>query len=313
MYPAPPILIIAYRRAETTKKVLEAIQNSKTRRLYVALNAPSPDRLDEKIKCEAVRKLFEEMHWKCKITFLNHDKHLSAKESITKAITWFFEFENSGIILEDDCVPSASFFSFAGEMLFKYEGDKRIGMISGNNFQFNHLRGEASYYFSRYCNIWGWATWRDRWTSYDSSMRLWPSCKSSVINELDGYLEKLYWAKIFERTYDGFIDTWDYQWLFANWVNHRISLVPQVNMVTNIGFGRDAHHTNNLTCAANMIACDIALPICHTNSFIPNRQADKYTFKKIYLPTIKSLIRILVKILRKYFKKIGEYLKQKTT
>jgi len=290
-----PVLIIAYRRKDTTRKVLEAVRAARPKRIYVACNAPRPDQPLEAVECAAVRNLFNEIDWPCEIQRLFRTEHLRARESISSAITWFFNHELKGIILEDDCVPSSSFFQFCDELLDRYENDQRVGMISGNNFQFGKRRGEASYYFSRYCHIWGWATWRDRWTVYDPGMHLWPKCREQVLIEMNNPLQRIYWAKIFDRTYGGKIDTWDYQWLFSNWINHRVSVMPQVNMVSNIGFGEQAHHTRNVTRAANIPQLEMAFPLLHPSTFLPHKGADSYTFFSHYLPRIPAIVRFILK------------------
>ncbi len=289
-----PILIIAYRREETTRKVLEAVRAVRPERLYVACNAPQPDRPAEAGQCDAVRRLFDAPDWPCEVHRLFRDEHLCARDSISGAISWFFEHEPQGIILEDDCVPSASFFHFAQELLERYADDRRVGMISGDNFQYGQRRGEASYYFSRYCHIWGWATWRDRWASYDAAMHLWPAYRDRVLDSLGGRLECAYWGRILDRTHAGLIDTWDYQWLFANWLQHRVNVIPQINLVSNIGFGEQAHHTRNLTRAANMAAGELGFPLAHPQAFLPDQEADRYTFKESYLPSPQAVVRKLM-------------------
>lgn len=294
-----PVLIIAYRREDTTRKVLEVVRAARPERLYVACNAPRPGRPAEVEQCAMVRRLFDAVDWPCEVHRLFRDKHLCARDSISGAISWFFEHEPQGIILEDDCVPSPSFFRFAGELLDRYADDRRVGMISGDNFQYGQRRGEDSYYFSRYCHIWGWATWRDRWASYDATLSLWPKYRSLVLSRLDGVLERAYWAKLLDRTHRGKVDTWDYQWQFANWLNHWVNVIPQTNLVTNIGFGEQAHHTRNLTRAANMVAEQLAFPLTHPETFLPDRRADRYTFRNSYLPGLDSVVRGMLKRLKK--------------
>lgn len=286
-----PVLIIAYRRQDTTRKVLDILRQAKPQRLYVACNAPCPDRPEEMLQCEEVRSLFNEPGLASEVRCLFREKHLSARESISGAISWFFEHEQQGIILEDDCVPSLSFFRFAEELLNRYADDQRVGMISGNNFQFGLRRGEASYYFSQYCHIWGWATWRDRWATYDVTMHLWPELCEEVLGGLESTLQRAYWGNIFDRTYSANIDTWDYQWLFSNWINHRINVVPQENMVSNIGFGSQASHTRNLTRVANLPVHELHFPLQHPNVCLPDREADRYTFKACYQPSLSGMVR----------------------
>lgn len=279
------VLIIAYRREETTRLVLQAVRQARPQRLYIACNAPRPEKNEEAGQCHAVRQLFDGVDWPCEVHRLFREQHLCARDSIAGAISWFFETETMGIILEDDCVPAGSFFKFAESLLRKYADDKRVGMISGNNFQYGRRYGNDSYYWSHYCHIWGWATWKDRWTDYDASMKDWCVHGNNVLNQLQNPLERRYWQIIFKRTHDGEIDTWDYQWLFCNWLNHRLNIVPQQNLVKNIGFGEQAHHTKTHTRAADMDTAEIEFPLRHPSAFIACTEADSYTFWSGYLLT----------------------------
>jgi len=303
---ATPVLIIAYRRVQTTRKVLDAVRLAQPKRLYVALNACRLGNQTEQAQCDEVRKLFESIDWPCEVQQLVRIEHLSARESISGAITWFFETEKHGIILEDDCVPSQGFFRFAEELLERYADDKRIGMISGNNFQFGRRRGLASYYFSRYSHIWGWATWRDRWISRDATMKAWPENSKQLLNELKSPLQRLYWNWIFQRTYLGLVDTWDYQWLFSNWINNRLTILPQVNLVANVGFDQLAHNTHNISPAANIEAKDLSFPLIHPEVFLSNRAADDYTFNKIYVPPAVATPRVVWVIITKALVKVSK-------
>ncbi len=292
-----PVLIIAFRREDTTRRVLEAVRLVKPSRLYVACNAPRPGNTAEQEQCAAVRRLFEMQDWPCEVHRLFREQHLSARDSISGAISWFFEQEPQGIILEDDCVPSPSFFRFAEELLNRYANDLRIGMISGDNFQFGRRRGEASYYFSRYSHIWGWATWRNRWTDYELNMESWPDHRLRVLKNLDGVVHRRYWGFIMDRTYAGLIDTWDYQWVYTNWLHNRVSVMPQVNLVSNIGFGNMAHHTHRITRDANIPALEMNFPLRHPDKFLPDPDADRYTFRKSYLPGLGGMARYVLRMI----------------
>ena len=136
---------------------------------------------------------------------------------MSTAIDWFFENENEGIILEDDCLPADSFFYFCDQMLKRYRQDTRINLITGTNLQNGIIRGEGSYYFSDYSNIWGWASWKRTWTNYD------PALTNYTADDAAAQLKNVFsddfllaeWLKIFNRLKAGEIDTWDYQLNFV--------------------------------------------------------------------------------------------------
>jgi hypothetical protein len=134
----------------------------KPRQLFVAADGPRPEIDGEYDKCDKVRSIVDSINWECEIKTLFRESNLGCRKAVSNAISWFFQSVEEGIILEDDCLPSPSFFfTFCAEMLQRYRHDEKIMMISGNNFQNGIRRGNASYYFSQIPNIWGWATWKN--------------------------------------------------------------------------------------------------------------------------------------------------------
>ena len=164
---------------------------------------------------------------------------------MAKSITWGFENCERLIILEDDCVPDASFFPYCRALLDRYADENRVMTVSGNSYPTSGFNG-YSYRFSKYPLIWGWASWRRAWQHYDLDMRQWHdlAVQQSVLNEFtDCAAERNYWQDIFDRQSVGQINTWDYSWTFACWLNRGLTILPRRNLVSNIGFGHDATHT----------------------------------------------------------------------
>ena len=240
-----PVLFMIFNRPDTTQKVFNAIRQAKPKQLFIAADGPREGTEGEKEKCEQARKVIEQVDWNCEVKTLFRDKNLGCKIADTFAIDWFFENVDEGIILEDDCLPSQSFFWFCQELLEYYRADTRIMMISGNNFQFGKVRGEGSYYFSKYAHLWGWATWRRAWRYYDVDMKSFEKFKieSQINNIFRIKQQQKYWTKIFQSVYDGKIDTWCYQWAYTCFINNGLCIMPNVNLVSNIGFGADSTHT----------------------------------------------------------------------
>ena len=166
-----PVLLIIFNRPDTTARVFEAIRAARPTELYIAADAPRENRSEDKRLCEEAKKITEKIDWPCEVHRLYQEKNLGCKRGPIASITWFFENVEAGIILEDDCVPHPSFFAFCSELLEKYADDKRIMHVSGNNFQFGKMRGDASYFFSEYTLSWGWATWRRAWQRFAHRIR----------------------------------------------------------------------------------------------------------------------------------------------
>lgn len=285
------VLFLTYRRYQTAERVFEAIRQAQPPRLYFASNAPNPEKDGEDQRVAKVRSLTERIDWPCELKARFLDEHLSVKYSIPSSIDWFFEHEEEGIILEDDCLPSKSFFPYCDELLKYYRDNPTIMMISGDNFQDGIRRGNSSYYFSKHCHIWGWATWRRAWQNYDVDMEDWPQMKRtkwlrSLFPEL---ASRLYWTRIFQQVYENKIDTWDYQWEYACWRNQGLSCMPNANLVSNIGFGSDSNFTKNENSKlADMDIDEIIFPIIHPENISIENTADKHTARNVYNIDIKK-------------------------
>ncbi len=280
-----PVLFLVFNRPSATRKVFETIRSAKPRKLYVAADGPRKDKDGESERSAAVRKIATNVDWDCDVKTLFREENLGCKAAVSGAITWFFQNEAEGIILEDDCVPNRTFFTFCEELLERYRDNDQIAMISGNNFQSGNNRTEHSYYFSRYTHIWGWATWRRSWQYWDGKLSTWPEMKKNgmlrKISEGNKALEK-YWSSIFDYYYDGKIDTWDYPWLYSCWLNGKLSILPSVNLVSNIGFGEGATHTKITDVASNISREEMGDPLIHPYSIVRHKEADNYTEKHHY-------------------------------
>ena len=173
------LLFLVFNRPDTTTQVFKKIRQAKPPRLYVASDGPRDGNSDDKKKVTKVREIATKVDWPCEVKTLFRDKNLGCKKGVSTAITWFFEHEEQGIILEDDCVPNLDFFTFCENLLQRYDKDERISTITGNNFQDGKWRGNASYYFSKYNHCWGWATWRRSWKNYDGDIKFWSKWSNS--------------------------------------------------------------------------------------------------------------------------------------
>src|SRR5258708_10442639 len=244
------VLLIIFNRPETTKLVFEAIRTAKPSRLYIAADGPRKNVLSDRENCNAARKIVEHMDWDCKVETRFSDKNLNCGVAPASAFTWFFQHEEEGIILEDDCLPSQSFFWFCQELLERYRHDTRVMHVGGNNFLNGWQKdGDYSYYFSRSGYVWGWATWKRAWKKFDYKIEGYPKAK---LNGFFRYyflnpIEKMYRLRKFNKTIVGneYVNWWDYQWDFARYSNSGLAIVPNVNLVKNIGFGESDTHTIN--------------------------------------------------------------------
>lgn len=291
-----PVVFIIFNRPDTTERVFAEIAKAKPPKLLVVGDGVRASRAGEADKVAAARAIIDRVDWDCEVLTNYSDSNLGCRVRVSSGIDWAFEQVEEAIILEDDCLPHPTFFRFCEELLERYRDDERIGMISGDNFQFGQKRTDASYYFSRYNHIWGWASWRRAWKHYDSEAGVWPTLRDG--DWLDGLVgnlsEKKYWIDVFQAVYEGRIDTWDYQWTLASWVQGMVAILPNTNLISNIGFGGDATHTRSASIYSDMKVNSMNFPLSHPVVFLPNHVADADTARHMFNKSL--LLRILQKI-----------------
>lgn len=274
-----PILFLIYNRPDTTKMVFEKIREIKPSKLFIAADGPRHHKVGEKEKCDAVRQLvLDGVDWACEVKTLFRNENLGCGKAVSSAITWFFDNAEEGIILEDDTLPDKSFFTFCETLLEKYRHVDAVKMISGNNFQRGRQRSDGSYYFSAYSHIWGWATWKRTWEVYNFDL------DNFTDDEFDSCLDyyfktkkiKTHWRSVFERVRKNEIDTWDYQLLFSIWKKRGNSILPNQNLVTNIGFGEQATHTTDVKSFSANLPVNHITEIIHPSVIEINKKADLF-------------------------------------
>lgn len=252
MQTSTPILFLIFNRPQHTRKVFGQIRKARPARLYVCADGPRPNVAEDAENCRLARKVIEGVDWDCSVKTLFRDTNAGCRQAVKSGIDWFFQHEDAGIILEDDCLPDLSFFPFCAEMLKKYADDERIMHISGFNPAEQACRGaEASYVWSKFSFVWGWATWRRAWKRYDDSFwnweRHWCKSNSPLANLVGDKTACRYMLDKFRRTRDGEIDTWDYAWFYSVVVNGGWCINAASSLVANIGFDETATHTNHFS------------------------------------------------------------------
>ena len=279
------VLFLVFNRLDTTKQVFQAIRQAKPPRLYVASDGARLSKEGEAHKVKEVRDyIIRNIDWDCEVNTLLRDKNLGCKYAVSGAISWFFENEEQGIILEDDCLPSQSFFWYCEQLLNHYAHDMRIGQISGTNNLGVFNSDNVDYFFSNYGSIWGWASWRRAWNAYDIDMNTWKRVQRSgaLYRNFCNKNEIKRRSYFFEKTYRGDIQTWDFQWIFARLVNRFLVVIPSKNLVKNIGFINDSTHTSfSESNLSEIQSHEITLPVSHhPNTFLPNVQFEAILHKK---------------------------------
>lgn len=278
-----PILFLIYNRPEITTRTFLAIRKLKPKNLFIAADGPKSGDIKNMEKCDRTRRTTEKIDWECDIKRLYRDKHIGLKGAVYEAITWFFNNVNEGIILEDDCLISEPFVNFCQEMLSKYRNNPKVMHIGGSNFLPKEMHRKDGYYFSKYDNVWGWATWSRAWKKMDYQMKNWHKfVKSEKFRDiLPNRWEVKYWQVLANAVISGRINSWAYRWQFTIWENGGTSISPGVNLVENIGLAFRGTHINT-----NVKKLDVKTETIDKNLMLLgddySNTADEYVRRHIY-------------------------------
>ncbi len=274
--PCAPVLIHLFNRPNMVVDLMQQIREAKPKKLYISSDWAREEKPGEADLVNEIRTLaLKQVDWDCEVKTLFQDKNLGTRYAMMAGITWFFEHEEEGIILEEDCLPNQSFFRFCTELLAYHRHDPRIMHITGTNQQFGNKIGTGSYYYSNFPSIWGWASWRRVWEKYDPKMELFPEF------EAEGMIENVFFDPVIiadlkqglRLTYEDKNMTWDHHLGFAIAINNGLCIVPNVNLVGNIGVKKIGERQLE-SVVGNIPKVEITEPIIHPEFYIANKAAD---------------------------------------
>ncbi len=242
-----PVVLLIFNRPDLTAQVFQAVRQARPAKLFVVADGPRSSRPEDAEKCAMTRAILNQIDWDCEVKTCFSETNLGCKNRVSSGLDWVFEMVEEAIILEDDCVPHPTFFRFCDELLAYYRCDRRVMVVAGNNFQVGRKRTNDSYYFSRYNHCWGWATWKRAWSYYDNDMKLWPTMREqNWLQDILGDRKAVKtWRSIFQSVYENSVNSWALRWTLSCWLQSGLTVLPNVNLVSNIGFGTDASHTTD--------------------------------------------------------------------
>lgn len=289
-----PVAVIVFNRPELTARVLQRLAAVRPRRLYVIADGPRARIAGDDARVAEVAALFDRLPWSCQVVRQSAAENLGCRRRVASGLDWLFAEVPRAIILEDDCLPAESFFPYCEELLTRYESHERVASVCGMTHDLPGASLPESYRFSRYCFIWGWATWRRAWERYDPAMT--PLADGTI----DGILRdifpqwraRLYWKTILRRCQRGMLDTWDYPWLLSCWKHGMVHAVPGVSMVENIGIGAEATHTTTNPYAACLVS-NLEFPLRHPRDIEPDAVLDDSIEDRIFSRSLAHRARWL--------------------
>jgi hypothetical protein len=297
-----PILFIIFNRPFETKRVFDSIRKAKPKELYVAADGPRLNNIKDIENSKLTREIVKNIDWHCNVNYLFREDNLGCKVAVSNAINWFFENVEEGIIIEDDCLPNDSFYKFCSILLEKYRLDIEVMHIGGTNFQNHNSDSNDSYYFSRITHVWGWATWKSAWKKYDQLLIDFNETNLKNIFKKNKFNREsfTYFLKAFKNVKENKLDTWDYQWTYTVWKENGLAIIPNVNLVSNIGFNTNSTHTIDGGEIYGNLKTNNFEKIVHPILKEVNINADNYTFEKWFVkrPLVNRLINKIYKILK---------------
>lgn len=281
-----PVLLLIFNRPDKVRELIASLEKIKPKKIYISADGPRSHIPSDKNNCEEARKIAINLSWECQIYTNFSNENLGCMSGPVKGISWFFSNEEMGIILEDDCIPTNSFFSFTTELLEKYKDNERVMHINGTSFitpeQANSCN--STYYFSAITFVWGWASWRRAWQHFDIKMSEIMETENKLIQNKIFIQNKhrRFWVNLFKHVKNKpQLGIWDAQWAFTVMSQNGINITPTKNLIENIGFGNDATHTTERFPHASK-SYSFSTETVHPNNTAINRQLDEIIMDKVF-------------------------------
>jgi hypothetical protein len=305
-----PILLITFNRPTHTRQVWEEIKKQHPSKMYIFQDGIREGYDSDYQKCKEVRDIFaESLDWDCELKTFYSEKNWGCGPGPATAISWFFQNEERGIIMEDDCLPSSSLFQFYADLLEQYKLDNRISLITANNLELCWKSKKSSYIFATVgaATMGSWASWARAWRHFDYNIPSWESksSKELIKTHLKNKHYFNYYASIFDSNYNSNqTHIWDYQWFYARILQNTVSIVATQNQLSNIGFDQDGTHTKNPDDRiARLPIFNIQFPL-RSHRLKIDRLFDWVVFNRYYNPKKKSFLkRIILKTIEYIYKR----------
>jgi hypothetical protein len=295
--------MLVFNRPEHTARVFAAVRRARPETLYVVADGPRPDRPGEAEACARTRAVFDGVDWPCDVVRIFSDGNMGCRDRVVSGITEVFGQVDRCIFLEDDCVPDPTFVPYCEDLLERYATDERVMAISGDGFTsaVGNMRFPHSYYFTRFVHVWGWATWRRAWKHNGAAAARWPEVRNSgfLRKVLGSWEAALYWKLWLEQCFDRRINTWDIPWVFACWLADGLSICPDRNLVSNIGFDGTGTHTTGRSPLAGLATTPMDFPLRHPGAVVRHRAADEWTQRYCYTGSLRQRWKRVVRYVKR--------------
>lgn len=239
------VLCLFFNRPDNFMQVFEQVRKARPAKLFLYQDGPRNGK-DDMPGILACRQIADSIDWECEVHRKYLEKNQGCDPSEYFSQKWMFSYVNKGIILEDDDVPSLSFFAFCKELLDKYENDERITMISGINYQEQTNYCPDDYFFTDDVAIWGWATWKRVIDKWDQTYSFLDDSYAMLLmkNYLDFHHQRKEFIPSMNRHRSKGLPYYETILSANHFLSNGLAIVPQKNMITNIGMSANSTHFN---------------------------------------------------------------------
>lgn len=292
-----PVLVLAFNRADHVMEAMKSIREYKPQRLYLECDGPREERDGENEAVEVTRKtMLAAVDWPCEVKTLFRTKNLGCAHAVFDAISWFFEHEEYGIIIEDDVIVSQDFFRLCEELLPRYANEDRVMEISARNQSYRRDINNT-YVYAQCYHCWGWATWRRAWAKMDMTMSATNKLSFSYLIKRLGFFRGImmkYYFKSGQKRIKTF-GSWATRWYLSILAHDGLVIVPGVNLAINIGMNEGSHYTNkDEDPYADLGIGKLQWPIEYNDTFMPDKRQKKMDdadFLRIRLIGLKKKLK----------------------
>lgn len=275
-----PVLLIFFVRDEVLQKVFDSVKEARPSTLLLWQDGPRKNRFDDLEGIKKCRRIVENIDWDCKVYTNYHENNMGCDPSTFLAQKWAFSLVDKCIILEDDRVPSKTFYRFCKELLDKYEFDERINHICGTNLLGENTECDADYFFAPAGST-TWASWRRVAKTWDEEYSYLDNhyamqCLKHVKSKAEYKIIKDH----AERHRNEGKQYWETILGMGCVLNNRLAIIPKKNMVEDLGLTENSTHAvPNIKLLPRfaqkmfyMKQFDVSFPIVHPKYVIVDNQ-----------------------------------------
>lgn len=311
-----PIVMIIFKRVDTSLQILKRIAQVRPTRLYLLSDQGRND--EEKELVRQCRKTIEDnISWDCEVIKNYAIENKGVYANIGLGAKWVFEREECAIFLEDDNLPEVTFFDYCKELLIKYKNDSRVLWICGTNYLGKyHSESSESYMFTKHLLPCGWASWAYKFLRYyDGELELAKDkrlinrirdeyeCKALYEQQMQSVQLELKLKEKGERFH-----SWDYQMAFSIRAENLYGISPKVNQIKNIGVDEFSEHGgtsfNKIMTKrfCGMESYPLEFPLVHPKTVLVDRNYEKLIGNIILYPLSIRVRSKITRVIKQIFK-----------